>query len=280
MRSDTGSTDGRARNDRASRRLRDLVADSRMDERLKGRLRRLMQKALTAKRIWAGPLRGRRIVTSWHDYPAAILGRTERHLLAWFEKNVNSGDTWLDIGAHYGYTAIALSRSVGPAGRVFAFEPMVRTAGCVIETRRSNDLAQLTVVPLGLGDPASLEMKQLASVRGMADSTSCDDTWRETVLVARLDWLWPQMCGSYEKIDGMKIDVQGMELEALRGMSVLLTRFKPKLVLEVHRHVARTELLDFLEAVGYSPRSVPIEPVEGEQEPLYVDNRSYAFHAR
>ena len=149
-----------------------------------------------------------------------------------------------------------------------------------METRRLNSLTQLTVVPIGLGDPVSLELKQLSSVRGMVDSTLSDGTWRETFLVARLDWLWPQMCGPRERIDGIKIDVQGMELEALRGMSGLLTRFKPKLVLEVHRNVARTELLHLLDTVGYSPRSVPIESVDGEREPPYVDNRSYAFHAR
>ena len=107
-------------------------------------------------RIRGGSLRGARIVTSWHDYPAGVMGRTERGLLAWFQQEVRAGDTWLDIGAHYGYTAIALSRQVGAAGRVFAFEPVTATAGCVAQTRRLNNLSQLTVVPLGLGKPESL----------------------------------------------------------------------------------------------------------------------------
>jgi len=47
-----------------------------------------------------GLLKGYVIVTSWHDYPAAILGRTERALLDWFAHNVGSGETWLDVGAH------------------------------------------------------------------------------------------------------------------------------------------------------------------------------------
>ena len=68
-------------------------------------------------------------MTSWHDYPAAILGRTEGALLAYFAKHASSGETWLDVGAHYGYTAIALSKLVGGNGRVFAFEPMLNTAG-------------------------------------------------------------------------------------------------------------------------------------------------------
>lgn len=132
--------------------------------RLKEYLRRLLPKSVRPHRIIAGRLRGFRIVTSWHDYPAAILGRTERALLDWFEQNVRAGETWLDVGAHYGYTALALSRLVGPGGRVFAFEPMVTTAGYLGRTRGLNGLTQLTVIPCGLGAPESLALRQLSTM--------------------------------------------------------------------------------------------------------------------
>jgi FkbM family methyltransferase len=251
-----------------------------MNAHLKSRLRALLPRRIRRRRILGGPLRGSWITTSWHDYPAAILGRTERPLLKWFEQHVSSGETWLDIGAHYGYTSIALSRLVGPTGRIFAFEPLVQTAGCIMQTREANSLGQLTVLPIGLDSPANLELKELPVVRGMVDSTWSHATWSERILVARLDWLWPQICGGREPIDGIKIDVQGMEIGTLRGMTMTLKQFKPKLVLEVHRNVSRRELLDLLDEAGYSPRSVPIEPIQGEESPLYVDDRSYAFHVR
>jgi FkbM family methyltransferase len=250
-----------------------------MNMRLKSLIRRLMPRAIRKQRILGGPLRGLRIVTSWHDYPAAILGLTERPLLDWFERNVRSGETWLDVGAHYGYTAIALSRLVGPSGRVFAFEPMLSTAGYLAQTRLLNDFPQLTVLPLALGIPNKLELRRLPTVRGMVDSTIQAGEWTETILVARLDWLWSQICGRQERIDGIKIDVQGMEIEVLQGMSDLLKTFNPKLVIEVHQGVARNELLDLVEAAGYSRRGVPIEPAEAEIEPQYLDDRSYAFQA-
>ena len=226
-----------------------------------------------------GPLRGLQIVTSWHDYPAAILGYTETQLLAWFEANVSPGQTWLDVGAHYGYTAIALCRLVGPAGRVFAFEPMLSTAGYLAQTRLLNRFPQLTVLPLALGASEDLGLKRLPTVRGMVDSTIKEKGWNETILAARLDWLWPRICDSREQIDGIKIDVQGMEIEVLQGMSDLLKAFNPKLVVEVHPGVARDELLDLVESLGYSRRGAPIEPDKGEIEPQYLDDRSYAFQA-
>jgi len=248
-----------------------------MNTHLKSCLRRLMPRAIRPHRILSGPLQGARIVTSWHDYPAAILGYTEGPLVGWFRKNVIQGETWLDIGAHYGYTAIALSRLAGKTGRVFAFEPMLSTAGSLVQTGLRNRFTGLTVVPIALGAPSELELCRLPTVRGMADSTvECGESF-ETIIVARLDWLWPQICGEREEIEGVKIDVQGMETEVLRGMSDLLRLHRPKLVVEFHRGVDRDRVLGLIEAAGYSRRGVPIEPVEGESAPRYIDNRSYAF---
>jgi len=268
-----------------------------MNTSLKSVLRSFLPRANRGHRILGGPLRGAHLITSWHDYPAAIIGRTERRLLDWFAGNVKPGETWLDIGAHYGYTAIALSRLVGKEGRVIAFEPMISTAGYVTQTRQLNNFSQLIVLPLGLACPETLEIKQLPVTRGMVDSTLCKGEacpeqsrrstsrkderqalWQETILVARLDWLWEQICGRRENISGVKIDVQGMELEVLRGMKKTLGTYHPKLVVEFHPGVNRDVLLDLIANVGYDRVGRPIEPVPGEVQPQYVDDRSYAFN--
>jgi FkbM family methyltransferase len=249
-----------------------------MNPKFKAFFRGLLPKSIRTHHIWAGPLRGHSIVTSWRDYPAAILGFTERPLLNWLAANVKPGETWLDIGAHYGYTAIALSRGVGASGRVFAFEPMLSTAGYLAQTRALNRFSQLTVVPFALAAPDALTTARLPVVRGMVDSTiGKNDTWHETILVARLDWLWQQICDGKTRVHGVKIDVQGMEIEVLRGLTGLLVLNKPKLVVEVHAGVDRGCLLDLIERAGYARRGTPIEPVGGEVEPRYVDDHSYAF---
>ena len=254
-----------------------------MNPPLKSFLRQFLPKAIRARRIWAGPLRGQQLVTSWHDYPAALLGRTERPLLGWFAQNVCLGQTWLDVGAHYGYTALALSQLVGPSGRIFSFEPLLSTAGYVSHTRQLNHLPQLQVVPLALGAASDqLELQQLPTVRGMVDRTLIPsgqetNTWRETILVARLDWLWPRICNGREQIDGIKIDVQGMEIEVLRGMQEILKQQQPKLIVELHPGVDRTDFLEVIEGAGYSRCATSIEPISGETEAQYLDDHSYAF---
>jgi FkbM family methyltransferase len=248
-----------------------------MNRQLKEALRQILPRSIGQRRILGGPLRGRLLVTSWYDYPAAILGRTERPLLNWFTSIVGAGETWLDIGAHYGYTAIALCRLVGPAGRVYAFEPMVSSAGCVARTRALNSFQQLTVVPVALGNGGDLGIQSLPQVRGMVDSTFVGISFEESFLVARLDWLWPRICGQREQIDGVKIDVQGMELQVLKGMARILREHKPKLAVEFHKGVDRRQLLDLLNDTGYSRPGFPIEPLQGESDPQYADDRSYAF---
>jgi FkbM family methyltransferase len=248
---------------------------------MKPLLRALLPRTIRPRRIVAGPLRGAWLVTSWHDYPAGLTGRTERALLDWFAQHVHVGETWLDVGAHYGYTTIALGRLVGPQGRVFTFEPVPATAGCVDQGRALNDLPQVAVVPLGLGGVETMEFRRLALTRGMADSTLPDGAsrWSVAAGIARFDWLWPAINGGTDAIHGIKIDVQGMELETLDGMRDALARWRPRIVLELHAGVSREAVLSLLQELGYSSEAAAIEPVRGEQTPQFLDNHSYAFHA-
>ena len=248
-----------------------------MTRGLKEAVRGCLPRSISSRRILAGPLRGCHLVTSWHDYPAAILGRTELPLLDWFSTNASNGETWLDIGAHYGYTALALCQLVGANGRVYAFEPMIGTAGCVSRTRACNGLTQLTVVPVALGNTGELCLWSLPTERGMIDSTLKRDGFEEAFLTSSLDWLWPRLMGTSDRIDGLKIDVQGMEIEAIRGMRAILQEHRPKLAIELHRGVCRKEFLDLLADSGYSRPGLPIEPLPGESAPQYADNKSYAF---
>ena len=229
--------------------------------------------------IHSGPLRGCKIHTSLHDYPGAILGTTERSLLDWFAQNVERGETWLDIGGNYGYTAIALSRLVGAEGRVFAFEPVIGTAGCLARTRELNRLDQLTVVPLALIADPELQSMEIPVTRGMADSTLIDTTSCETSACERifgiaLDSIWASIAHLDTSVHGVKIDVQGMEFQVLRGMREQLTHWNPKLVIEFHRGVDRLEILDLLVSCGYSPN---FERVGDAPANILADDVSYAF---
>lgn len=243
-------------------------------------VRLFLPRGIRKHRIWAGHLRGAAIYTSWHDYPGAILGRTEKALLRWFQREVSAGETWIDVGAHYGYTAIALARLVGPGGRVLAFEPVLGSAGCIGRSRQANALPQLQVVPLGLSACPRLELIRLPAFRGMADSTLGRTAWQETIMVAAFDSVWWSLSAGASRIHGIKIDVQGMELDVIRGMRESLKRWRPKLVVEFHSRVDRRAVLDCLAECGYDPAVETVDSKDGASAAAFRDDRSYAFHAR
>ena len=246
--------------------------------RLKEQVRKLLPRETREHRILFGRLQGLPIVTSWHDYPGAILGRTERPLLAWFHRNARPSETWIDVGAHYGYTALALSRIVGPSGRVLAFEPVASTAHCLERTRVLNRLTQLTVLPVALDGCSERQRVSLPTFRGMADSTlvnSKHDT--QSIESISFDALWATLAGGDPVVHGVKIDVQGMEIEVLKGMQEMLRRSKPVIAVELHKGVDRTAILTLLAECGYPTAGEPIDSSEMSSPPKYRDDCSYAF---
>lgn len=220
-------------------------------------------------------MRGRIIVTSWHDYPGAILGRTELGLIGWFQGHVNVGETWLDIGAHYGYTAIALAERVGPTGRVFAFEPTLETAGKLSQTRSINRLEWLVVVPLGLTSTAGIHVLQVPMVRGMAEYGDPGD-FQTQVCFVQFDEVWASLSKDAPRIDGVKIDVQGAEYEVVVGMKRYLAAYLPTLIVEFHAGVDRAQFTRLLESLGYASSG---HAVDGGASPQYIDDQSYVFRA-
>ncbi len=240
-------------------------------------VRSLLPRSVRLHTIRRGPLRGRFIVTSWHDYPGAILGRTELDLLGWLETNVRNGETWLDVGAHYGYTAIALAERVGSTGRVFAFEPVFATAGNLSTTRLLNHLDWLTVIPLGLDSSTGLCTITVPIERGMAQHSAPADGATQICLVC-FDEIWPSLSGREPTIHGIKIDVQGAEHDVVLGMRHYLEEWKPKLVVELHSGVDRVKFVDLLQTLGYSPEGTPVNG--GHSGAPYLDDHSYVFLGR
>jgi FkbM family methyltransferase len=224
--------------------------------------------------IMSGPLRGLRIVTSWHDYPAAIFGYTERKLIDWLLSHVGPAETWLDVGANCGYTSLAMCRAVGASGHVYAFEPAVATAACLERTGRENHFAQMVPIPMALSEAPMPTVLTFATERGMVDSQMDSDSAAETsqILAIGFDAIWDGIAPADPTVHGLKIDVQGMELCALRGMEQTLARYRPKLVLEIHSGVLRDEVLDLLGRCGYNTIPTPIDDALG----AFLDPQSNA----
>ena len=138
------------------------------------------------------------------------------------------GMTFWDIGAHIGFFSLLAARALGPTGRVHAFEPMPSNRGRLMAGIARNRFANVTVHDVALSascrpsvlraHPSSL-MWALAPPQGQAGvSISC----------RTLD----HCAAAFGLPDVIKIDVEGAELDVLRGGQRLLSTRRRSLVVE------------------------------------------------
>ena len=151
----------------------------------------------------------------------------DQNLLPGILKHIREGDTVLDIGAFVGDHTIAYARAVGKRGRVVAFEANPVAASCLEHNLRKFD--QVTLINVALGDQAISEPVPLSMVQGHYGSAALGDGADKIadVLVRKLDY-WhfaPQL---------IKIDVEGYELQVLKGAERTITENRPKMVLEIN----------------------------------------------
>lgn len=164
------------------------------------------------------------------------------------------GDCVLDIGANVGDWTLAMALRVGPGGRVLAFEPVPYLAETIAKTSRINRQDQVEVHNLALSDAdgtAEFSVEH-GNSGGSRLGRMEGDFAMTTVPTRRLDSLLAERPG-ITRIDFIKIDVEGHELEVLQGAHATLARFRPPLILESGHESddERRAQSDFLIGLGY-----------------------------
>ena len=138
---------------------------------------------------------------------------------------LRDGDTAFDCGANIGFTSTVFAKSVGPHGRVHAFEPVRSNISIFHETIRCNDVQNVTLHETAVG-AANGHCEITDSPNGIVGKADARTTLH--VSVCRLDDFVTTAVPDF-----VKIDVEGHELEVLNGASRLLAH-RPNLDVEVH----------------------------------------------
>jgi FkbM family methyltransferase len=125
------------------------------------------------------------------------------------------GGVMVDVGAHVGTITLPAAQHVGPRGHVHAVEPTPRTAEILEQNIRANDLDNITVHHCAAGESSAtveFHLMDYSYLNGMAGHPLGREVETVPVAVRPLD----------EIVDGpvdvVKIDVEGNELDVLRGM--------------------------------------------------------------
>lgn len=170
------------------------------------------------------------------------------------------GMTFVDVGANTGFFALIAARLVGPTGRVLAIEPEPENCTRIQRNIELNGYGNIDVVEVALADADGEAQLHLASDHGHHSllTTSPDRVGRTITVPQRtLDSLLAER--GVERVDVMKIDVEGFEVEVLRGARQTVQR-NPDVVLlmDVHESlgVDAAEVCDLLNDLGLSTYQV------------------------
>jgi FkbM family methyltransferase len=141
-------------------------------------------------------------------------------------KSLRPGSVFVDVGANIGlYTRLA-SRIVGPSGRVYAMEP--QPAALRLLQANARDLPNTTILPLAIGEQSG-EMEFFIKEKGDTSSFDPDGAASSVrVPVSTLD----RELSTAARVDLVKIDVEGFEMEVLRGAVETLRRHRPLVCFE------------------------------------------------
>jgi FkbM family methyltransferase len=187
-------------------------------------------------------------------------GKYESEIVAFLAEHCGPHDIAFDVGANVGYHTMLLSRLVGSEGRVVAFEPVPTTAAWLEETLRRNDLTNVTVLRTALGASAGVGRMRIgpASEAGLAHLVDSAAGYRShftgatrviDVPITSIDQLL--RAEELPMPTVIKIDVEGAELQVLRGASETLATARPTVVTELWGGENVREGRRLLESFGY-----------------------------
>ena len=216
-----------------------------------GKLARLPFRAIPPETILPvvlGPLRGARWIIG-SGVLGAWAGTYEATKQRAFAAAVRPGYVVYDVGANVGFYSLLASRLVGPRGRVMAFEPAPANLRYLRRHVALNHSANVEVVDAAVSDrerfmrfdegPNRYEGR-LAAHGGIE------------VRCVSLD----EFASTHAHPDVIKIDVEGGELDVLRGAAGLLASRRVTILLATHSEQLRRECRQLLDESGYSSTEI------------------------
>jgi FkbM family methyltransferase len=179
-----------------------------------------------------------------------------------FKQLVQSGDVVIDVGANIGWYSLLGSTLVGPGGRLLAFEPNPPVNERLAMSVQANAFASnIEIFDVALSDRRGTATLAVGSSRNLgAAFLSNDDAGGEvayTVRLMTLDGLIADGVVELDRLNFIKIDVEGHEGFALEGSKDTISRCRPIILSEFSEMLlarsgfAPERLFSFLEANSY-----------------------------
>lgn len=183
---------------------------------------------------------------------------------------VHKGDTAIDIGANLGYYARPLCELTGPAGRVWAVEPVAPIRKVL--SRNLRRCGNVEILPFALGT----ENKPIVMANDSARETGYFGTGQnfvnETHVAAQAEFTaemrrGSELFASLSRLDFVKCDIEGYEVVVMHEMRPLLEKFRPTVLIETGGE-NRPRIVALFTQMGYKGYTLE----NGAEVPLTEDS--------
>ena len=165
-----------------------------------------------------------------------------------FKQMVGAGMTVVEVGANIGAHTIELARQVGPTGSVLAFEPQRIVFQTLCANLALNGCTNVHARQVAIGAaPGEIHVPMLdpGKSNNFGGLSLLGAKQGEIVPLLTLDSLGLAACHV------LKLDLEGMEVEALRGAASLVQQHRPAMYVENDRQERSAELISLLLSWNY-----------------------------
>jgi len=179
---------------------------------------------------------------------------------------LHNGDYTVDIGANIGIYTKMLSEWTGERGKVFAIEPVPTTFDILQSNITKSGLTNVNLFNIAVSDRSAKVTMQIPEYTSGGDniyqSHIIDNSGNQTdekgnYVEVRAEILDNVLSNEIDKISFVKCDVEGHELECIKGATNLLEKSKPAWLIEIsndpdNEQSTSYELFRLLKNYGYS----------------------------
>ena len=247
---------------------------------LRGALNRSLPQGVQEVEISAGPLRGQRMLLKLQSEKDYWLGNYEMDLVRVLGGLAGGRQVAFDVGANIGYMSLVLAQLMGEGGQVIAFEALPANLERLAQNISLNALDErVQVQPFAASNQsgqavfkvhASGGMGKLASAQGR-DENYADEIHVNTITLD--ETVFEQGLPAPELV---KLDIEGGEGQAIKGMRRILQEKRPTLLIELHGQEAAQAVLSQLGKQDYAVRDLASGKVIADAEQA-LDWKSYVI---
>lgn len=174
-------------------------------------------------------------IDDWIQENIYLINEYEKAELTYLKNSLQVGQTFIDIGANIGLFSLMAAKLVGAQGMVISFEPFEANYRAFCKNVVLNKLEQIQANKIAVTDydgDIDLFYDTAEANKGMATTLAVSEGESEKVPACKLD---SYFASSHEKreVHFIKLDIEGGEFPALKGMKNLLKQYKPILLIEM-----------------------------------------------